>query len=482
MKSFGYSLSGGLDLDENSYPDLIVGAYKSDAVAFIRAKPVIKTYLYTQTTPKFIDLNSDENYCNNGGKLNSSRICINMEYCVHYFGKALPPTLRMVSLELDTEKIHNKSLTRVYFAQSKTYKLYMNYTFKYDEKKCFSELLFLKKTIRDKLTPVKIRFNLSLPHYDSDWELMPIFNGSSNVSSESTSNEHDIRFLRNCGADDICTPNLMITSASSSAKSYVYGSRRSIDLFISVENAKEDAFEAQCQIVLPHGVDFVKAFVNQNTSLPCFHQISADSASVETKLICDIGNPMLGNTVKSFTVRVAPQSVLLYNQKVLKFNVTVTSSNKEEQATLLDNEHYVHVSLEAVPNVALVGKKYQEQVIYETKLNKVVAGGADRRLNLVDESQIGPEIMHEFKIRNKGPSQFLASELLIAWEKQIKIGVKNRDFLYLMEVPYTEGPIKCDFSRLTINPLNFTVRNMFNPSICWNKIVNKTRKRNSGKC
>lgn len=29
-------MSGGLDLDGNKYPDLIVGAYKSDAVAYIR--------------------------------------------------------------------------------------------------------------------------------------------------------------------------------------------------------------------------------------------------------------------------------------------------------------------------------------------------------------------------------------------------------------------------------------------------------------
>lgn len=28
MKTFGYSLSGGIDLDANGYPDLLVGAYE----------------------------------------------------------------------------------------------------------------------------------------------------------------------------------------------------------------------------------------------------------------------------------------------------------------------------------------------------------------------------------------------------------------------------------------------------------------------
>lgn len=34
IKSFGYSLSGGLDVDENYYPDLLVGSLADTAVLF----------------------------------------------------------------------------------------------------------------------------------------------------------------------------------------------------------------------------------------------------------------------------------------------------------------------------------------------------------------------------------------------------------------------------------------------------------------
>lgn len=34
MKSFGYSLSGGLDVDGNRYPDLLVGSLDDTAVLF----------------------------------------------------------------------------------------------------------------------------------------------------------------------------------------------------------------------------------------------------------------------------------------------------------------------------------------------------------------------------------------------------------------------------------------------------------------
>ncbi len=36
LTTFGFSLSGGLDLDNNLYPDLAVGAYESDTVYFFK--------------------------------------------------------------------------------------------------------------------------------------------------------------------------------------------------------------------------------------------------------------------------------------------------------------------------------------------------------------------------------------------------------------------------------------------------------------
>ena len=41
LKTFGYSLSGGIDMDLNGYPDLLVGAYEEDAVILLRARRII---------------------------------------------------------------------------------------------------------------------------------------------------------------------------------------------------------------------------------------------------------------------------------------------------------------------------------------------------------------------------------------------------------------------------------------------------------
>lgn len=131
----------------------------------------------------------------------------------------------------------------------------------------------------------------------------------------------------------------------------------------------------------------------------------------------------------------------------------LTSSNKEDDMAQLDNEKYIYVVMKATPEVALIGKQYNEQVVYETKdFSTAVPGDS---LDIEDE--IGPEILHEYRLINKGPSQISQSELLIAWQKKLQIASEDRDFLYLMEAPYTEGPIKCQLDRTLINSHNISM-------------------------
>lgn len=144
----------------------------------------------------------------------------------------------------------------------------------------------------------------------------------------------------------------------------------------------------------------------------------------------------------------------MLNLELLKFTVLATSSNKEDKSTLFDNEQYVYVVLDAVPGIALIGKQYQEQVIYDSK---ILDHQSDYNL-IHNESEIGPEIMHEYKIINKGPSQILSSELLITWQRHIKVDSAFKEYLYLIDAPYTQGQIKCQFDyQGLVNPLNLTV-------------------------
>jgi len=55
LSAFGASLAGGADLDGNGYPDLIIGAYQSSAMAVLLSRPVVNIDASISAMPQRID-------------------------------------------------------------------------------------------------------------------------------------------------------------------------------------------------------------------------------------------------------------------------------------------------------------------------------------------------------------------------------------------------------------------------------------------
>jgi hypothetical protein len=96
LKTFGFSLSGGLDLDNNQYPDLLVGAYASDRAIFLKARPVVNmTASLTLAKDSF---SLDDKDCN---LADGSRVpCVSIKLCLLYNGIGVENKLGLYSIPI----------------------------------------------------------------------------------------------------------------------------------------------------------------------------------------------------------------------------------------------------------------------------------------------------------------------------------------------------------------------------------------------
>ena len=54
LRTFGHTLSAGVDMDLNGYPDMVVGAFGADKLLVLRSRPVINVRSTMRSTPSMI--------------------------------------------------------------------------------------------------------------------------------------------------------------------------------------------------------------------------------------------------------------------------------------------------------------------------------------------------------------------------------------------------------------------------------------------
>ncbi|XP_008059463.1 integrin alpha-9, partial [Carlito syrichta] len=110
LRMFGQSISGGIDMDGNGYPDVTVGAFMSDSVVLLRARPVI-TLDVSIFLPGSINITAPQ--CHDGQQAVN---CLNITACFRFHGKHVPGEIGLnYVLTADVAKKEKGQLPRVYF-------------------------------------------------------------------------------------------------------------------------------------------------------------------------------------------------------------------------------------------------------------------------------------------------------------------------------------------------------------------------------
>uniref|UniRef100_A0A8C4SXU8 Integrin, alpha 3b n=1 Tax=Erpetoichthys calabaricus TaxID=27687 RepID=A0A8C4SXU8_ERPCA len=172
IRTFGYSVNGGLDVDENAYPDILVGSL-------------------------------------------SNKIALLSRNCFYFFFRFLSP-LSFAALNFRLEADADRRVPRVRFPNTAIPAVY-EAQFKMPAMKCVTVDLILSDNIKDKLQPIVFALNYSIPESRPKSRRGAIQNLDAFPVLSDTQKNRDTRevsgFQKECGNDNKCRSNLQVTAS-----------------------------------------------------------------------------------------------------------------------------------------------------------------------------------------------------------------------------------------------------------------------------
>uniref|UniRef100_A0A8C7UJ89 Integrin alpha-2 domain-containing protein n=1 Tax=Oncorhynchus mykiss TaxID=8022 RepID=A0A8C7UJ89_ONCMY len=283
FKTFGYSINGGLDVDENRYPDMVVGSL-DDRVALLRARPVIHLIKTLEVTPGIVDPKDCDN-------------CVEVEVCFNYTLSTGDKDFRKnVTVKYTVEADLTRHNHRVRF-QDNGLDSYTGFL-SMPSAKCKTLRLGLVSPIRDKVEPVVFSLNVSLheghPKARQSLQNLDAFPVLSEGKASHVKKE--IHFQKDCGPDNTCQSNLQMKAefANEEQTPFPSASVKKVMLVVDVNNFQspgkpaEDAHNAMLNVTIPPSLIY-SAFRSKVRGREC----SAEDMVV----LCELGNPFTSNQV-----------------------------------------------------------------------------------------------------------------------------------------------------------------------------------------
>ncbi|XP_036415351.1 integrin alpha-7 [Colossoma macropomum] len=433
VKRFGYSISGGLDIDGNLYPDLAVGSL-SDQVVLYRSRPVVHVSRDISLKPQQIDL-AQQNCKGREG------VCVEIEACYTYTAhpESFSPHITLaVHFEADTERRKLGLPHRVHFlgrtASEPEYVHSEEVELRgQNHPACQTATFVLQENIRDKLRPISLAITHTIKKTRHHGHIGDKHLGRLNpVLGISTSNTYysEVNFLREgCGEDKICQSNLKL--------SYQFGTRapisdlftplpldedgvpvfslsdqRSVVLEVTVtnmpsdpENPQEDgddAHAAQMLVTLPSTLSYSGV---RGQQVVC--QANQNGSQAE----CELGNPVRRDAMLKFYIILSTSDITI---ETTSLSVDLLMSTISEQPGLSTVTAFARVVIE-LP-LAVSGLARPHQLFFSGTVR------GESAMKTLDD--VGSEVEYEFMVTNTGQSvQTVGSAFLnIMWPHELANG------------------------------------------------------------
>ncbi|XP_012581983.1 PREDICTED: integrin alpha-3 isoform X2 [Condylura cristata] len=434
LATFGYSLSGKMDVDDNFYPDLLVGSL-SDRIVLLRARPVINILHRTLTaSPSVLDPAA----C-------TASYCVQVELCFAYNQSAGNPNYRRnITLAYTLEADRDRRPPRLRFARSQS--AVFHGFFSMPEMRCQKLNLFLMDNVRDKLRPIVISMNYSLPLRMPErprlglrsLDAYPVLN-----QAQALENHTEIQFQKECGPDNQCDSNLEMRAAFASEQGQLlkrlqYGRDvKKLLLSINVTNtpsrqrAGEDAHEALLTLEVP------PALLLSSVRPP-------GACQANETILCELGNPFKRNQRMELLITFEVIGVTLHTRE-LQTQLQLSTSSHQDNLRPLNLTLLVDYTLQAT--LSMVSQRLQS----------FFGGTVMGESGMKTVEDVGSPLKFEFQVDPMGEGLAALGTLVLGlnWPYEV---INGKWLLYPTEVTVRgNGSWACQPPGDLINPLNLTL-------------------------
>jgi len=460
----GSSLSGGLDLDDNDYPDLIIGAFNSNAVIMLRARPIISVSTYLEEAGLHgIDPGTA------GCELDpdSSHACFNFKACFQLDSEETNQIDMKIKFTIVAEP--KKAVSRVWLSlaemagnqDSKSSKVeHMLVIQEGSRHHCTSIIGYVSDSQTDLQSPVQFALSYSLVQDEPSVSYnrgisFPSVDRFPILDQQQAKRNFFAKFQKNCGPDDVCQAQLSIapklfdgdrelTRSPQGAYELELGtlSDNELILDIDVQNYGEAAYEAKLNIGFSSTLSYIGLGVGS--------EVNAPNLVNSSYLTFDLGNPFKGNSSQGVNkakirLRFSPASVI--NQTLIKFDFSANTTSE----LVVDSSTYLHCVVVKRAELSILGRGEPEKVFY--------GGDVKGESAMADVAEIGPLVDHRYLVKNRGPSMVDVLTVRISWPFQVENNKpQGKWLLYLTSHPVVKnGAGSCRLpSGYFPNPLNLS--------------------------
>ncbi|XP_050924543.1 integrin alpha-3 isoform X2 [Lates calcarifer] len=331
FRTFGYSLTAGLDVDKNKYPDLVVGSL-DDTVALLRTRPVIHLKKTLSVSPDVVDPNNCD-------------FCIQVKVCLSYnFSTGEKSDRDNIIVHFTVTADVTSIKPRLRFRDNG--KSMFSGSLPMPKKLCETLEVGLQSLIEDKVEPLVFSLNVSLHeklpknrNVVQDLKRFPV------LSQTPQPIRKQIHIQKACGSDNRCHSNLQMTAQftdgnqkpfpmqNGSQVLHYNGSIKRLSLEINISNIPsldrpaEDAHNAILNISIPPSLSYSAVRTKGDTSAPV-------KCSGDTVLLCELGNPFKSNQKVQVLIIFQPSDISLDTREILSLLQLSTLSEQSDLSPL----------------------------------------------------------------------------------------------------------------------------------------------------